>query len=58
MNEKIIMQKEAFAVKACHMMGKSAEEASRLLSMDIHQVSMLYRFIDADMIDFDSGIDD
>lgn len=58
MNEKIIMQREAFAVKACHMMGKSVEEAGRLLSMDIRQVRMMYKLIDADMIDFDSGIDD
>lgn len=58
MDEKIIMQKEAFAVKACHMMGKSVEEASRLLAMDSNQVEIMYSLIDADMIDFNAGIDD
>ena len=58
MDEKITMQRDAYAVKACHMMGKSIEEASRLLAMDKIQVRMMYRMIDADMIDFDAGIDD
>ena len=58
MDEKITMQRDCFAVKACHMMGKSAEEASRLLEMDKYQVAMMYRMIEADMIDFDAGIND
>lgn len=58
MNEKITMQRDAFAVKACHMMGKSIEEAGKLLAMDYTQVELMYAMIDADMIDFDAGIDD
>lgn len=57
MEEKIKLQREAFAVKACHMMGKSVEEASRVLSMDPIAVRFIYRFIEADMIDFESGVD-
>ena len=58
MNEKISMQRDAFAVKACHMMGKTIDEASRLLAMDHEQVDLMYTLIEADMVDFDAGIDD
>lgn len=58
MDEKITMQRDAYAVKACHMMGKSIEEASKLLVMDKIQVRLMYRMIEADMIDFDAGIND
>lgn len=58
MDEKINMQRQAFAVKACHMMGKTYEEAGRLLSLDPLHVKLMYTLIDKDMIDFDAGIDD
>ena len=58
MDEKITMQRDAFAVKACRMMGKTVEEASRLLAMDHYQVKLMYMFIEKDRIDFNAGIDD
>ena len=58
MEERIAEQRDAFAVKACHMLGKSVEEASRLLVMDVEQVRLMYMLIEEDMIDFDAGIDD
>lgn len=58
MDEKITMQRECFAVKACHMMGKSVEETCRVLEMDKYQVMLMYSMIEKDMIDFDAGIDD
>lgn len=58
MEERIRDQRTCFAVKACHMMGKSVEEASRLLAMDPIEVRFMYNMIEKDMVDFDSGIDD
>lgn len=55
---KIEMQRDCFAVKACHMMGKSVEEAARLLAMEVHDVATLYHMIEVDVIDFNAGIDD
>jgi len=53
--EMIEMQKECFAVKACHMMGFSIEKCCEVLHMEYHQVKMLYSMIEKDKIDFESG---
>lgn len=57
-NELITMQREAYAIKACHMMGKTVEETAHLLEMVKSKVRLVYYFIENDLIDFDSGIDD
>lgn len=54
-DEKTREQRDCFAVKACHMMGKTVEETSKLLNMSETEVKVVYRFIEKDMIDFDNG---
>lgn len=56
--ERILDQRTGFAVKACHMMGKTIEETCSLLAMNYPDVELFYDLIDADIADFDSGIDD
>ena len=58
MDEKIAMQRDAFAVKACHMMGKTIEETSKVLAMEPEQVRLMYMLIENDWIDWDAMIDD
>jgi hypothetical protein len=58
MDEKITMQRDAFAIKACHMMGKTAAEASKVLAMEPEFVDIMYALIEDDLIDFDATIDD
>lgn len=55
MNEKIQCQRDAFAILACKMLGKTVEETAKVLVMDANEVRIVYKFIDEDRIDFDSN---
>lgn len=47
-------QRLCFAVKACHMMGFTAEKAADLLETEIEIVNAIYSMIEKNMIDFNS----
>lgn len=55
MDEKIQYQRDAFAILACKMLGKTVEETAKVLVMDTHFVCIVYKFIDEDRIDFDKN---
>ena len=55
MNDKIECQRDAFAILACKLLGKTVEETAQVLVMDANKVRIVYEFIDADRIDFDSN---
>lgn len=54
-DEMVDMQRECFAVKACHMMGFSVEKCAEVLHMEVGQVNLLYKMIEKDKIDFEAG---
>ena len=56
MEEKIMYQRLAFAIKACHMMGKTIQETAKLLVMPEPEVDIVYAMIDEDLIDFNEEI--
>lgn len=58
MDEKTTMHREVFAVKACHMLGMTIDEASKVLAMDTEHVRLLFTLIEDDWIDFEAMIDD
>lgn len=55
MDEKIQYQRDAFAILACKMLGKTVDETARVLAMDVIYVRVVYGFIDSGTIDFDSN---
>lgn len=54
-SKKIRYQRDAFAVLACKMLGKTVDETAKALAMDADQVRIIYAYIDADRIDFNSN---
>lgn len=55
MDERIQLQRDAFAILACYKLGKTAEQAATVLAMDANEVRIMYAFIENDRIDFDSN---
>jgi hypothetical protein len=53
--DEIQLQRDAFAILACKTLGKTVEEAAQVLAMDANEVRIVYAFIDAGRIDFDSN---
>lgn len=55
MDEKIQFQRDAFAIFACKMLEKTVDETAKVLAMDVNEVRIIYSYIDADRIDFNSN---
>ena len=55
MDEKIKFQRDAFAILACKMLGKTVDETAHVLAMNAKEVSIVYKYIDKGRIDFDSN---
>ena len=55
MEEKIQCQRDAFAILACKMLGKTVEETANVLSMDTFEVRYMYLLIEKGLIDFDDN---
>lgn len=53
---KIRMQRDCFAVKCCHLMGKDVKETSKLLDIDRTTVESLYRMFEMNLVDFDAEV--
>lgn len=53
--DQIDMQRFAYAVKACRMLGYAVEKTAKALTADVDWVQAMYDFDDEDLIDWESG---